>query len=129
MENNLQENQVRYGYGRSPKEIQSRKIKSLGYEYGLDSMTSICYEGGMRDNFQEDMATVDELKQLMNFFKEKNTIEKLTDDEIDEYRDIIISNNFPDSTESLQLFLDGYTDQILSDILKRFYEHYDNKDF
>ena len=109
------------------QEKMAIKIKSLGYQYGLDCKLSLDWMSGMEENFQSDKPDINEIQETMNAFKRMNSIEFLSDEDVDDYRDIILSNKCPDSESSLNLFLDGYLDFIYSDLLKQCFEYYENK--
>ena len=106
---------------------ESRSIKSLGYQHGLECKESLCWNSGMEDNFNSNKPDIKEIKEVMNAFKKMNSIEFISDEDRDQYRDIILINNYPDSELSLKYFLEGYLDFINSDLLKQCFEYYENK--
>jgi hypothetical protein len=106
---------------------KTKQIKSLGYQYGLDCKESMCWMAGMQDNFQSDKPDINEIQELMNAFKKMNSIEFISDEDREEYRDIILTHKHPDSELSLKYFLDGYLDFIYSDLLQECFEYYEIK--
>ena len=105
----------------------ARKIKSLGYHYGLECQESMGWEYGMSENFQSSEPDINEIKEVMKAFKSQNTIETISYEDLKQYKEILIINLFESNQENLKAFLDGYLDSIFSDLLKSCFEFYENK--
>ena len=116
-----------YGKGRSPRELEIKKIKSLGYLHGIDCQDSLCWEPGMNENFESNKANINEIKEIMMAFKIQNTLETISEEDLKQYKEILTNNYYVCSQENLKAFLDGYLDSINSDLLKACFEYYDNE--